>query len=280
MSTILRALKKLEQDKETMEARGLSGMAATAAARDNRPAGRAGIPKGVLRASVIGAVFIGILCAALYFYIPSSPQSTQALRPSETARKTTRPRTTAPAQSAMDRSESVARRSKQPPQQVKPVPQRKQPPKQVSRSAAGGSGAPSMPALPERVKSGDRPRQNLVPRRTSQSAAATVPEAAAGAAGTVTDTAKTSTPAKPALPSKTKPEQNSAYAAADRLTDNRLKIQAIVWSPIPDERMAVINTHIVREGSSVEGFSVVAIRSDDVIVRENGRMYRVVFGKP
>jgi hypothetical protein len=92
--------------------------------------------------------------------------------------------------------------------------------------------------------------------------------------------AEPSAPAKPAPPAKTKPEGDSAYDNADRLTDNRLKIQAIAWSPIPDERMAVINSHIVREGSSVEGFTVVAIRSDDVIVKEQGRLYRVVFGSP
>ena len=59
-----------------------------------------------------------------------------------------------------------------------------------------------------------------------------------------------------------------------------MKIQAIAWSPNSDERMAVINSRIVREGGSVEGFSVVAIRQDDVIVREQGRLYRVIFGKP
>jgi hypothetical protein len=273
MSTILKALKKLEQDKETLEARGMSGMSATAAAGDNRPAGRAGISKRLLRAAVIGGVLVGVFGAAIYYYIRPSPSSRQAVRPSETARKTTRPRATTSAQRAMDRSESAAQHSKKTVQQVKPVPQRKQPPKRAPRSITAGSGAPSKPALPERVKSGDHPEQGTDPRSAPPPAAAKVPEVAAGPA-------ETSTPAKPAQPAETRSGQSPPYATADRLTDNRLKIQAIVWSPIADERMAVINTRIVREGGSVEGFSVVEIRSDDVIVRESGRLYRVAFGKP
>jgi hypothetical protein len=45
--------------------------------------------------------------------------------------------------------------------------------------------------------------------------------------------------------------------------------------------MAVINTQIVHEGSSVDGFDVVAIRAEDIVVRgEGGEMYRVLFGRP
>ena len=280
MSTILRALKKLEQDKETIGARGMSGMAPAATERDERPAGRSWMSKRALRAAVIGAVFIGIFFVAVYYYIQSGPSSTQPVQPPETDQKATQPRRIAAAPRTMDRSESVARHSRQPPRQAGPAPQRKPPPERQPQSTIAGTGAPSTPALQERIKSGDRPVPGLDSQRTSPPGAAIAPETTAGAAKRVTSPAATSQPAKPVPPAGTKSEQDSAYAAADRLTDNRLKIQAIVWSSIPDERMAVINTHIVREGGSVEGFSVVAIRSDDVIVRENGRLYRVAFGKP
>ncbi len=280
MSTILRALKKLEQDKETIGARGLSGMAPEATERDKRPAGRAWMSKRALRAAVIGAVFIGIFFIAVYYYIQSGPRSTQPVQPPETAQKTTQPRRVDAAPRTMNRSESRARHSKQPPRPAGPVPQRRLPTERPPQSTIAGTGAPSIPAQPERIKSADRPAPGQDSQRTSPPGAAIAPKTTAGAAKRVTGPAARSQPAKPVPPAGTNSEQDSEYAAADRLTDNRLKIQAIVWSSIPDERMAVINTHIVREGGSVEGFSVVSIRSDDVIVRENGRLYRVVFGKP
>jgi hypothetical protein len=61
-----------------------------------------------------------------------------------------------------------------------------------------------------------------------------------------------------------KPERPS-YADAQRLSDGRLKVQAIAWAPEPKDRMAVVNNHIVREGGALEGFSVVAIGK---VVRE------------
>jgi hypothetical protein len=71
-----------------------------------------------------------------------------------------------------------------------------------------------------------------------------------------------------------------AYENAILLTDGRLKVQALAWSPVAEDRMAVINTRILHEGDKVDGFSVLAIRRDDVVVREKGVVYRVPFGFP
>ena len=70
------------------------------------------------------------------------------------------------------------------------------------------------------------------------------------------------------------------YPNANLLTDGRLKVQALAWSPSIEDRMAVINTRIVHEGDKVEGFVVLAIGRDDVVVSEKGIAYRVVFGRP
>ncbi|MCU0590448.1 MAG: general secretion pathway protein GspB [Desulfobacterales bacterium] len=37
----------------------------------------------------------------------------------------------------------------------------------------------------------------------------------------------------------------------------------------------MVNGHIVKEGESVEGFSVTQIRKDDIIVNDGGRSWRV-----
>jgi hypothetical protein len=42
--------------------------------------------------------------------------------------------------------------------------------------------------------------------------------------------------------------------------------------------MAVINGRIVHEGDSVDGYQVLKIRQEDVIVSENGKSWRLAFG--
>jgi hypothetical protein len=63
-----------------------------------------------------------------------------------------------------------------------------------------------------------------------------------------------------------------------RLDDSKLKLQAIAWSNDVAQRIAVINGHIVREGESVEGFSVTQIRQDDIIVNDGTESWRLEFG--
>lgn len=74
--------------------------------------------------------------------------------------------------------------------------------------------------------------------------------------------------------------ENEEYANAERLTDGRLKVQAIVYADISDERMAVVNNQIVREGSTIEGFSIIGIGESALYVKEGGRLLKVQFGTP
>ena len=59
--------------------------------------------------------------------------------------------------------------------------------------------------------------------------------------------------------------------------DSKLKLQAIAWSDDAARRMAVINNHIVREGETVDGFSITSIRRDDVIVNDGSSSWRLEF---
>lgn len=60
-----------------------------------------------------------------------------------------------------------------------------------------------------------------------------------------------------------------------RLDESKLKVMAIAWASDPSRRLAVVNGHIVKEGESVEGFSVTQIRKDDIIVNDGGQSWRV-----
>jgi hypothetical protein len=100
------------------------------------------------------------------------------------------------------------------------------------------------------------------------------PSYPAASSGPAVDAVKPQSPLPP-------PVENSLDASAERMTDGRLKVQAIVWSPTPEDRMAVINSAVVREGGTLEGFTIVGIGENAVYVREDGGgLLKVPFGKP
>lgn len=80
-------------------------------------------------------------------------------------------------------------------------------------------------------------------------------------------------------PGEIQRESRDAYAHAGRLHDERLTVQAIAWSTNADDRMAVINNRVVREGNVVDGFTIVAIEEQIIYVREGGRLWQVRFGQ-
>jgi len=79
---------------------------------------------------------------------------------------------------------------------------------------------------------------------------------------------------KPATKAK-KADRTRSY---DRLDDAKLKLQALAWFSDASKRMAVINSHIVREGGSVDGYQVTQIRRQDVVVSDGNKSWRVEFG--
>jgi len=63
----------------------------------------------------------------------------------------------------------------------------------------------------------------------------------------------------------------------ERKGDTRLKLQAIAWSSDPEKRIAVINDRVVREGRVIDGIMVDRIDGDQVVVQEDGEVWRIVF---
>ena len=69
-----------------------------------------------------------------------------------------------------------------------------------------------------------------------------------------------------------------AYARAEVLPKDALQLQAISWSDMPGERITIIAGQILREGQTIEGYSVIAIRPDDVILEKAGKWWKLVYG--
>ena len=90
-------------------------------------------------------------------------------------------------------------------------------------------------------------------------------------------------PAKESRPTMAPPRKTNKspskdpYAGLPPFSDAKLKLQAIAWAHEASQRLAVINDRIVREGDSVDGYSIVQIRSEDVIVNDGTGSWRLEF---
>ena len=100
------------------------------------------------------------------------------------------------------------------------------------------------------------------------------PASKATTASKKTITGKSVPSGKPASQAK-KPVTTRKY---DRMDDTKLKLQALAWFSDASKRMAVINSHIVREGGSVDGYQVTQIRRQDVVLNDGKKSWRLVFG--
>lgn len=87
--------------------------------------------------------------------------------------------------------------------------------------------------------------------------------------------AQRSTPAQDRAPAARPAPGRSPEDGLSRLEESKLKVMAIAWADDPARRLAVVNGHIVKEGESVEGYNVIQIRKDDIIVNDGGRSWRV-----
>lgn len=103
------------------------------------------------------------------------------------------------------------------------------------------------------------------------------PREGGGAAASETrpQPAQRSTPAQDRAPAARPAPGRSPEDSLSRLDESKLKVMAIAWADDPARRLAVVNGHIVKEGESVEGYNVMQIRKDDIIVNDGGRSWRV-----
>ena len=282
MSTILDALKKVEQERETESAssrqRQLDALSPTSAKQRQQRHTRKYIIWGALALLVL---FLGGTTFYLFFGDRQPPPShashpianpPKAATPEKKAKRTviakskkrvgntsvrqhlpqTTQRRESLSQRRADSTEAPSRRPFHPPNNIEPA-NPKEGRATVSETAKRPpANAPPVTAIPAPIQS---PKQ--LPKPPEQKKAAAPPE--------------------PQVSPKPKPAPTQSNIP--RLTDGSLQVQAIAWSPKPEESMAVINSKIVREGGSVDDFAIVRIREDDVVVRGGGGEWRVVIGR-
>jgi hypothetical protein len=74
---------------------------------------------------------------------------------------------------------------------------------------------------------------------------------------------------------KTTPDSATGEEEGPSARDPEFKLQAIVWSEVPESRFAVINGVIVRAGGMIEGVSVTEIGRDYVSFRSGPRTWKM-----
>lgn len=75
----------------------------------------------------------------------------------------------------------------------------------------------------------------------------------------------------------TPPPAKTVEVKIPRLSDPDMKLQAVTWSRTPQKRIAVINNRILREGELVSGYLIKRINQDDVIVTLDGEEWKLLF---
>lgn len=73
------------------------------------------------------------------------------------------------------------------------------------------------------------------------------------------------------------PAAEDRYADAEPLARGTLQLQAISWSDTPSSRLTVVDGRILREGQSVDGYTVIQIRPEDVILSKDGKRWRLAY---
>lgn len=71
--------------------------------------------------------------------------------------------------------------------------------------------------------------------------------------------------------------KTSNVIEAEIIHSSQMKLHAISWTSDINTRIAVINGSIVREGQKIGGYLVFKINKDDILLQENGDLFRLVF---
>jgi len=237
VSSILKALKKIETTGVSEEPSGQQAPSGLQAMFAPKLGARWYTRRGVLW--LLGAMFLAAGAAAYYGWSNGSP-------PSQTA--------------------GVARevRSPLPPGQTTPPPAKPiptPPPAPAPRPTEGVDGPAAAAGQPKAAPPVQAPPPSSRIR----------PRDGGGPTGSETRPPSAQRSAPAARPASGRSPEDSL----SRLEESKLKVMAIAWTDDPARRLAVVNGHIVKEGESVEGYNVMQIRKDDIIVNDGGRSWRV-----
>ncbi len=91
------------------------------------------------------------------------------------------------------------------------------------------------------------------------------------------DQKKPATLMKAERPGPGETAEEKKFVSAKIMDDSRLELQAIAWSLDVKKRIAVINGRVVREGATIEEFTISRIGKDEVFIMVGNEFRKLVF---
>ncbi len=82
---------------------------------------------------------------------------------------------------------------------------------------------------------------------------------------------------KPKSEIEHKDRKEPIYTDVLPIENDILKIQAISWSANPSERVAVVNDKVLSEGDFINGYHLLEIQKDQIILQNSGHAYNLEF---
>ena len=73
------------------------------------------------------------------------------------------------------------------------------------------------------------------------------------------------------------PPASDGKYTAEVLNDAAMKIQAISWNKTPSSRLAVIGSHVVRQGDRIQQYTVIQINQGDIILGKGLKRWKILF---
>lgn len=259
MSSILKALKKIEQDPNSGDAKAGPW---SQPPRLDRAFGRT--PRRTLRRIVVACALLAPLVAlGGWLYFKPAPQPPE--KPPAASKKVAKAEKIARSGVPVPRQEIAA--PKPPP--PRPAPRAASPParKTIVTSRTGVRVVDPKPAILPPVRSSPPVSRQVKPPDDLPGA-----ESDSSGAALLNRAGRTSSP--PNVSGTTRPA-----AGAEDSTLKGFAVQAIAWSNTPADRLAVINDRVVREGEFVDGMQVARIGLDEVSLQKDGKTWRLSCGQ-
>ena len=255
MSSILRALKKLESDpRHQAETRPLDAKFVPLA--DTSPAKT---PAAMIMMVLGGGIVCGLVILAGWWLF-SERTRPAPVAPQVNTQHNTQAKVLVPLQPQGAAPPAIKAAAAEP---VKPVAEI--PAVQIPDAAAPAIVAPSPPAV---VQKGALDAAGSTAESSPPQPAVAIPEIITQVPGKEAGIAVTSLPEASATVNKIQ---------LPVLNDPEMKLQAITWSKDPQKRIVVINNRILRQGEVVAGYRIDTINQDDVILNEAGEKWQILF---
>ncbi len=262
MSSILKALKKLEQETLEKQAEPLPSMGLHIRPERNRREEKARRTTNETTRWAwilcLGLLFIGT--GAFVIFFPHEPGTVTPL-PQKTVQAQKPVPFKAAAKPTPDIAIAIAERPKP--------------------SVPANHAEPSQPPAPEPHAAAPPQRPGPTHQGTSPQLPGAVPPSAPSAPAPETQNTSPQLSAPEIQDTSPQPPDPETLDAAGTeipvLEDASLTINAISWSTVPEKRLAVINSTLVRQGQTVGEFRLVEIEEDQVIVQRSQEKWRVMF---